>query len=304
MPDWSPDGKTLLFVMPQQVPTWKGSGFGETHNDDDHVFGGSLYTAPYMGNGAFGAPVALITSAGENNYYPSFSPDGAFIIFNRVPLTGMLTACTKPGSFGNPPALDNICPNDSFSNPKARVFILSTKPAASPLDCEQANGSPAANPDPVGVSNSWPRWSPFVQTYHGSKLLWVTFSSTRDYGLLVRNYQTGMFQCYPPDSFQQPAGSHFGGFPTGCRQPQIWMAAINLSSAEVSTPTDPSFPAFWLPFQDIKTHNHTAQWTETVATQPPPDMGACIMAGDDCSANPNGCCNGLACSAQGKCPVG
>ena len=28
--------------------------------------------------------------------------------------------------------------------------------------------------------------------------------------------------------------------------------------------TDPSFPAFALPFQDITTSNHIAQWTETV----------------------------------------
>jgi len=25
---------------------------------------------------------------------------------------------------------------------------------------------------------------------------------------------------------------------------------------------DPSRPAFWLPFQDITTHNHTPQWTQ------------------------------------------
>jgi len=36
-------------------------------------------------------------------------------------------------------------------------------------------------------------------------------------------------------------------------QPKLWMAAINLSEAQRG---DPSFPAFYLPFQDITTHNH------------------------------------------------
>jgi hypothetical protein len=27
---------------------------------------------------------------------------------------------------------------------------------------------------------------------------------------------------------------------------------------------DPTGPAFWLPFQDINTNNHIAQWTEQV----------------------------------------
>ncbi len=27
---------------------------------------------------------------------------------------------------------------------------------------------------------------------------------------------------------------------------------------------DRSFPAFWLPFQDVNAHNHTAQWVERV----------------------------------------
>jgi hypothetical protein len=65
--------------------------------------------------------------------------------------------------------------------------------------------------------------------------------------------------------------------------------------------TDPSFPAFWLPFQDVTTHNHTAQWTTTVV-QSPPDGGACIGGGEDCTKNPNGCCSDAPiCTANGTC---
>ena len=133
--------------------------------------------------------------------------------------------------------------------------------------------------------------------------MWVTFSSTRDYGLLVRNSPANLVQCYPPDSAEDPGGSHGQQFPANCRQPQIWMAAINLTTAEVMNATDPSFPAFWLPFQDIKTHNHTAQWTSTVVTTTPPDGGVCLMGGEDCTKAPNNCCMTLACTANGTCGI-
>jgi hypothetical protein len=81
------------------------------------------------------------------------------------------------------------------------------------------------------------------------------------------------------------------------------MAAINVTTAEVmSTNPDPSNVAFWLPFQDITTHNHTPQWTQTVANTPPPDAGpVCIMMGGDCTMNPNGCCAPNVCTGNGTC---
>ena len=82
------------------------------------------------------------------------------------------------------------------------------------------------------------------------------------------------------------------------------MAAINVSTAEpqVSAPNaTPSRPAFWLPFQDITTHNHTPQWTQAVAGNPPMDAGACIPSGGNCQSNPGGCCSGAVCQANGTC---
>jgi hypothetical protein len=60
MPDWSPDGKSVVLVAPQATR-------GPFYNDDDHLFGGSLYTLPYAGQRTFGAPSPLLMSAGENN---------------------------------------------------------------------------------------------------------------------------------------------------------------------------------------------------------------------------------------------
>jgi len=294
-PDWSADGKMVYFVLPTKVGTWSNA-FNQTLNDDDHVFGGSIYSMTYdPAAKTFGMPTPVIMSSGDNNYYPGLSPDGAFLVYNHVPMQPVGTPVTtwSPDCSGTSPQV--VCPNDSFSNTKARVWLLSTKPGAMPVDAENLNGSPAASP--VDVSNSWPRWSPFIQAYKGDKLLWVTFSSTRDYGLRVRNHKTGMFQCYPADSLEQAAAQHGTKFDANCQQPQIWMAAINLSHLEFNS-TDPSFVAFWLPFQaDVNAmgqpnHNHTAQWTQTVVDQPPPDMGNCIPSGGMCTPGGTPCCAG------------
>jgi len=298
MEDWSPDGKGVVFVIPQAYGSWDGN----SRTDDDHIFGGSLYTIPYTGNGAFGAASLLLKSGGENNYYPSYSPDGTLFVFDRAAqntsVSG-LTGCTGSGA-------QTQCPNDSFSNPNARLMVLKNAPSSSPVDLGNANGSPAASP--LAWSNSWPKWSPFLQQYQGHQLLWIAFSSTRDYGLRVRNHVSGagQFQCYPADSYEQPGAPHRQAFLPQCQQPQIWMAAIDVTvanSPQVVHPNatqDPSWHGFWLPFQDITTHNHTPQWTQTVASNPPTDAGACMMAGGNCTAGQT-CCSGLVCNATGTC---
>ncbi|MGO9835643.1 MAG: hypothetical protein ACLP1X_15665 [Polyangiaceae bacterium] len=305
MPDWSPDGTSVIYVLPKEVASWDqgggggpggggpgGGGAGGGRNDDDHEFGGSLYTIPYQGNNQFGTPSVFLPSSGENNYYPSYSPDGQFVVFDRVALN--TTVAAADGCVGTSPEVS--CPNDSFSNPAARLMLMANLTGSMPMDLQNANGSPAAAPLPL--SNSWPRWSPFVQTYRGNRLLWVAFSSTRDYGVRVRNHLQGMYQCYPPDSYELAGGAHHTTFAAACQQPKLWMAAINLSEVKG---VDPSFPAFLLPFQDITTHNHTPQWTQEVVTMPLVDAGTCVPTGGSCQQNPTACCAPLECNGDGTC---
>ena len=305
MPDWSIDGTQVVYVQPGGVIQYDvGSIFG-TRNDDMHIYGGSLYTVPYTGKGAFGTPTPLLQSAGENNYYPSYSPDNpmSFIIFNRVDDMKAGSKCTGSDTTAG------FCLDDSYSNPAARLMLLSaTAAGAAPVDLEKANGSPASAKVPL--SNSYPRWAPFVQSYHSNKILWFTFSSTRDYGVRILNNKTGLVQCYPPDAAEWPGGSHGGSFSTNCKEPQLWMAPLTFTEAQSPT-ADPSGVAFWIPYQDMTTHNHTAQWTWKPNPPPPPvDAGqpppcTCSMVYGPCGASNGGCgcCDGhnLVCTGSGQC---
>ncbi len=190
-PDWSPDGQKLAYVA---VPA-------ASYSNDWTFTGGSIYVAPFSGKG-FGAGTPLVASSGENNYYPSFSPDNAWVLFNR--------------SHG-----------DAYDNADAALWVTAADGKSPPVHLARAEA-------PGGMlTDSWARWSPFVQPNgpHGA-LLYFTFSSKRDYGIEL----------------------------VAQMRPQIWMAAFDPKSPD----PDPSSPPFWLPFQESATSNHIAQWTTMI----------------------------------------
>jgi hypothetical protein len=305
-PDWAPDDSKVLFVEPSAFLLNRGGGTSMTTGDDSHFIGGSLFTMTWSG-GQFGTPAPLLMSAGENNYYPAYSPDGAFVIFNRVENQGGMAG-------------------DAFSNPNARIWAMPSG-GGTPVDLARLNQAD-------GLSNSWPRWSQFVQKDRGHSILWVTFSSIRDYGLRVQNQDPHGTTCYPPDSPENLNPTHqcplvpsacncvAAGCPSFCVQPQIWMAAVEVdSSGGISTGTDTSHPAFWLPFQEITAHNHIAQWVQQVPGHgvdggPPPGSedsgvpdpgngsdagpGSCGMLNANCGATSSPCCTQFVC-AGGMC---
>jgi hypothetical protein len=168
--------------------------------------------------------------------------------------------------------------------------MLMPTAGGTPTDLAKLNGTGA-------LSNSWPRFAPTVQMYKGHQIAWVTFSSTRDYGDDVRNSALvgGQPQhiCYPPESPENTStNKNVTGDPI-CMQPQLWMAAIDLTTA--ATNVDASYPAFWLPFQDDKAHNHIAQWVVSIVP-PPGDGGMCVADNGACTPSGTPCCNGICCS--------
>ncbi len=302
-PDWAPDDSRVVYAQPAQF--YNASGAVSANGDDDHFTGASLYQMSWDGS-TFGTPTPLLmaASADENNYYPAFTADGAFIVFNRV---------TAPG-------LDS----DAFSNPEARVFAMPSG-GGDPVDLATLNQGD-------GLGNSWPRTSPYVQHDRGHRIVWVTFSSIRDYGLRVQNEDPAGVQCYPPEAPENPAHTHScplvpsscgcvaAGCAQFCVQPQIWMAAIEIDAdGGISAGNDTSHVAFWLPFQEISAHNHVAQWAASIPGHPVPSAGqdggvpdastdastdagmSCRGDGDACGPGLPLCCAAYYCGTDGVC---
>ena len=142
---------------------------------------------------------------------------------------------------------------NSMDAADAQVWVAPTSNGAGARSLTTANLEPG---------NSWPKFAPFTHHYQGKTIFWTTFSSRRDYALRISN-----------STVAQDA-----------KMAQLWMVAVDASG----TPVD--YPPFWLPFQDPKTGNHIAQWTESVVRQPcnPIDANSC-PAGETCD---NGVCVG------------
>ena len=198
MPDWSPDGSKAVYAKEGVVPPCFGGFCGAPGVDQ-----ASLETIPWDGT-AWGTPTTLVAYGGVNNFYPSFSPDAGWVVFNRSPSNA-----------------------NSFDAKDAEVWVVAAK-----------GGAPTKLATASTGGDSWPKWSPAVQAYKGGSLMWMTFSSRRNYGLRLTDGKTA----------------------------QLWMTAFD--PARAAAGADPSTPGFWLPFQDLGSGNHIAQWVTKVDRKP------------------------------------
>ncbi len=211
MPDWSADGNSVVFVRDSSSACPLG-----LCGSQPGVSMGTLMMIGASGSSFTGE--TTLVSGGGNNYYPSLSPDGAWVAFNRSAMS-------------------------SYDAPDAKVLVAPTA-GGPPVDLTAVNAV---------AGNSWPKFAPFAQTFQGKPIFWLTFSSRRDYGLRLQ--QAGKTQ--------------------DMQIAQIWMVAV---SPERVLSGDGGYPAFWLPFQDMSTGNHIAQWTEKVERAPctPIDLSQCM----------------------------
>jgi len=208
-PDWSPDGSRIAFTR---------MGIKGTNQ---RMFKGSIEMVTKDGADWSEPAVIVPNESGKNRYYPSFSPDGALLIFNE-------SQCNS-GETGSE------CNADT--DPTAKLWIVPATPGSTAIGLDRANAAGIADGNQTKLTNSFPKWSPFV--FHRDKqqttrLEWLTFSSTRKYGL------------------RSPPGNGT----------LIWMVAVDPDKAIAGQ--DPSSSAFAIPFQDLGTSNHIAQWTERV----------------------------------------
>jgi hypothetical protein len=206
-PDLSPDGTKLVYVT-------NPSGF----YDWDFI-NGQIYTRTYnQATRTFGPEQPLVND-GKNNFYPSWSPDGQWILFNK----------------------DETGRETTYDNANGSTWVIKANGSQPPVQLAKAD-------EAMGLTNSWVRWAPFPQTLGdaGEPMFWITMSSKRDFGVRMRN--TGLFQ--------RPAQ----GSPA--KTAQLWMTPFFPNLALQGQ--DPSAKAFRLPFQNLDSSNHLAQWTQRV----------------------------------------
>jgi len=206
-PDWSPLGDRIAFV-----------NVG-VKNTLQMMYNGEIRTVAKSGGAWQPAQVLVPRAAGKNRYYPAFAPDGTLLVFNE-------STCNSGNTGGE-------CNGDT--DPTAKLYAIDGVAGGPITALDAANAPGVADNGATSLTNSFPKWNPFVfkRSATGGRLAWVTFSSTRRYGL------------------RSPPGNGT----------LLWMAAVDL---DAPAGTDPSSAAFALPFQDIATSNHIAQWTTQV----------------------------------------
>ena len=112
------------------------------------------------------------------------------------------------------------------ARPRCSSFRRSggTKKRLAANDPPQCPGQPAS----PGINNSWPKWSPQVETSGNRTYYWLIFSSWRD-------------------------GGHY---PTGGPIAQLYMTAITTDEINIQT----NYPAVYLWNQPATSSNHTPAW--------------------------------------------
>lgn len=195
-PELSPDGTQLVNVESATSRFY-----------DFEVYDGRIVTRPFDdASNTFGPITELVPASnnGMQSYYPSYSPDGRWIIFTRTGGT-------------------------SYNSVDAETWVIRADGTGQPIKLAIA-GLPQGT-----LTNSWARWVPFQQSFgpNNEPMFYLTFSTVRPFGVRI------------------PGGV-----------PQIWMTPFFPDRAEQGQ--DPSGQAFRVPFQQVTTNNHIAQWTQAI----------------------------------------
>jgi hypothetical protein len=254
-----------------------------------------------------------IAMTGQPNYMmmPSFSPDGKQVVFNDYESGNghsLAVMDFAPGANGSPDTFSNkktlyqdahLYLGWPFFTPdsKSVIFVAgdaptyassSTSPTNTPAQGQLAiadvDGSAqphyldAANGRltdgnvylPYGARDQNLSFYPTVSPVAAGGYFWVYFTSRRNYGNLNVDPDNG------------PASK------------QLWVAAIDFTSAETQSNSDRSHPAFFLPGQELKSGNIRA----FSALDPCKSDGQSCSSGVDCC---NGACNSGSCGSVKGC---
>lgn len=154
--------------------------------------------------------VVVEGSDNEFHFYPTWSPNGEYIAFASAPRE----------------AAEDGFPRKSYDQRKARLRLV-TKDGSKLYELSRA----------THAADSWSTFPKFAPFQDGD-LMYLTFNSKIDYGLVVDN----------------------GNRADTSKLAQLWMSAIDVGKL----PEDPSSAPMWLPFQDATQSSHLGIWTNDV----------------------------------------
>ena len=215
--------------------------------------------------------------------HPDWAPDGSFVAVSlltggRAPgnkdVTGSSIAripVAADGTFGTPEIVvassgaddtlffPSVSPDSrwiayvrargrSKDNVTSRLLLVRSDGSGRPIEMPLLNQRVSDADGLTMVGNSMPTWAP--STAPG--IFWLAFSSVRDYGDVL----------------------------VGDERDQLWAAAIDPTRA--ATGADPSFAAFWMPFQQIEEGNHRAFWALAGEDECPATIEVCDGLDNDC----------------------
>jgi hypothetical protein len=246
-PDWSPLGNLIAVTAVQRSNasgiTFLGGGIALVRRDDSGQW--DVNTAVNL--------VPLVD--GKNRFNPSFLPDGGLLLYSEVDQStysgGEATACDVAIATDT-----GVC--NGYADPGAKTWAIAPEPNANPVFLAHA-AEPGvadavtppvqANVGPGALMDTYPKAAPFETVHRGAPLAWFTVGSQR---------RAGLRRAYPnPSEVGDPA-----------TQALLWMFA--LEPDRVQAGEDGSHAGFFLPFQDLRTSNHLAQWTARIVSDNPP----------------------------------
>jgi hypothetical protein len=229
--NWSHDGTKVLYVS---TNAGKDGRLAQGQAD--------LYTVPFnnkMGGAATPVPGASDPSTAE--YYGSFSEDDQFIAYVSAKMQG------SNGMYYNPYGEIEVIPAGGGTATR----LAANDPPACPVSYMQNGQTVTTTPKSPGVYNSWPKWSPDVESCpDGNTYYWVVFSSAR------------LFLPFNPSNFKNGVDG-----PTS----QLYITGVSVDGSGKIT----SYPALYIwnqpttslsdsPVPSQPQSNHTPVW-ETIA---------------------------------------
>jgi hypothetical protein len=250
-PTFSPDGKHIAFTLQSSSATFPGGLAGGNGTPDTQVvvmdFDGKTFS---NGRVVYTLPAGQVGTSCVG--FPSFTPDSAAVLIQlQHAACGRTTFNAYLGTMG--------VPSEVWSAPVGGGNAV----PLNALNGKNAGGMLYLPTNATHADDSLLNYEPTVNPVVSGGYAWVVFTSRRLYGNVAT---VGPFQSDPQSGFDPR---------TAVTPKKLWVAAVDLSAP---AGTDPSFPAFYLPAQELRAGNSRGFWVLNPCL---PDGQSC-MSGDQC----------------------